>query len=431
MEETNFRTKKNIKHFRQEKADLAEKAHGLLNEIDAETDESAKAEKFKEYKKVKSDLVAVINAIEIEEDKMDLERGMSPISSSIDPEKEFENFGQQLQAVARATTEHVMDPRLKYQAATGLGEAVSSDGGYLVQTEFSNELIERVHATAMLAQKTRRTPISPNSNGIIIPAVDETSRADGSRWGGVRAYWADEAASATASKPKFRQMELKLKKLVGLCYATDELLSDAVALGSVLQRAFAEEFAFKTDDAIVNGDGTGKPLGILAGNSLVTVSKETGQLANTLISENIVKMYARMPASSLRTAEWYINQEVWPQLIQLGHIGGTASTPVFLPPGGLSEAPFGTLMGRPIVPIEQASALGTAGDIIFGDLQEYQWIEKGGIKMDQSIHVKFVEDEMAFRFIYRVDGQPIWNSALTPYKGNDTISPFVALQTRS
>ncbi|MCH8313700.1 MAG: phage major capsid protein, partial [Nitrospinae bacterium] len=245
------------------------------------------------------------------------------------------------------------------------------------------------------------------------------------------AFWASEADTASKSKPKFRLMNLKLKKLIGLVYATDELLADSTALESVMQRAFAEEFGFKVDDAIINGDGAGKPKGILNSDALVTVAKEIGQLANTIVAENIVNMYSRMPASSLRTGEWYINQAVWPQLSMLNVIGGTASTPVFLPPGGLSSAPFGTIMGRPINPIEHCAALGTVGDIIFADLDQYVFIEKGGIKADQSIHVQFLTDEMAFRFIMRVDGQPIQNAALTPFKGTDTISPFVALATRA
>ena len=54
-------------------------------------------------------------------------------------------------------------------------------------------------------------------------------------------------------------------------------------------------------------------------------------------------------------------------------------------------------------------------------------ISKGGVEAASSIHVKFVEDETAFRFVFRVDGQPIWASAVTPFQGSDTVSPFVAL----
>ena len=181
------------------------------------------------------------------------------------PPTPFGSLGEQLQAVAAYTRDpysrHPGVAKLQeIQAATGAGEDVASDGGFLVQTDYTSELLRLVHETGVLAGLTDRKPISANANGLKVNAVDETSRADGSRWGGVRAYWAGEAGALTATKPKYRQMELNLQKLTGLYYATDELLADAVALGAFIQDAFAEEFGFKVDDAIIRGSGAGQPL---------------------------------------------------------------------------------------------------------------------------------------------------------------------------
>ena len=104
---------------------------------------------------------------------------------------------------------------------------------------------------------------------------------------------------------------------------------------------------------------------------------------------------------------------------------------MFVPAGGLPNAPAGTLLGRPIVPIEQCQTLGTVGDIILADLSQYVIADKGGLESASSIHVRFVYDESVFRFVYRVDGQPIWNSALTPFLSANTLSPFVALASRT
>ena len=110
---------------------------------------------------------------------------------------------------------------------------------------------------------------------------------------------------------------------------------------------------------------------------------------------------------------------------------GTGGIPVYMPAGGLSQSPYGTLYGKPVLPVWQCQTLGTKGDIIFADLSQYLLAEKGGIDAASSIHVKFVYDETAFRFVMRVDGQPWWNSALMPYKGTNTQSPFVVLDTRA
>lgn len=348
----------------------------------------------------------------------------------------FKSLGEQLLAVRQAAlSPHNPDPRLLQiqqgiqAAATGASEGVASDGGYAVQTDFSSELLREVHQASVLVSKTRRIPISANANGLKINGVDETSRANGSRWGGVQAYWTAEAGTLTGSKPKYRQIALELNKLTALYYATDELLQDASALGAAAGQAFTEEFSFKLDDALVRGTGAGMPLGVVGHAGTVSITKETNQPAATVLKANLEKMFARHMNPG--RAEWYINQDVWPALFSLTAEVGVGGVPVFLPPGGLSAAPFGMILGRPIVPIEQCESLGTVGDIIFGDWSQYITIDKGGIAQASSIHVAFLTDEEVFRWILRFDGQPIRNSALTPYKGSNSTSPFVTLATRS
>jgi HK97 family phage major capsid protein len=342
----------------------------------------------------------------------------------------FKSFGQQLVAVMRAGMPGgAVDPRL-HNAATGAGEATASDGGFLVQTDFSATLLQDVIATGKLASRCQRIPISGNANSIKINGVDETSRA-ANRYGGIVGYWKGEAAQGTATKPKFRQIELNLRKLIGLCYATDELLADTSALESFIRQAFIGEFGFLIDDAIINGTGVGQPLGILNSGCLVSVAKETGQKAATIVAENIIKMYARMFADSLSNAVWLVNQNTLPQLFTMSLAVGTGGAPIFMPAGGLSSQPYNTILGLPVLPIEQAATLGTVGDIILADLSKYLLAEKGSIQSDVSIHVQFLYDESVFRFIIRLDGQPVRSSALTPYKGSDTLSHFVALATRA
>lgn len=345
----------------------------------------------------------------------------------------FKSFGEQMAAVMRAGAPGGRtDPRL-LNVATGLGESVSSDGGFLVQPDFANDLLQDVFQTGVLASRCRRQPISGTANGIKINGVDEKSRAS-TRYGGIIGYWADEAAEKTASKPKFRQIELSLKKLIGLCYATDELMQDAAALETFVKNAFSGEFGFLLDDAIYNGTGAGMPLGFMNAGCLVTVDKETGQAANTVVAENIIKMYSRRFAGQTGNYVWLYNQNIEPQLFTMSVSVGTGGIPIYMPPGGLSDAPYARLMGLPAIAVEQAAALGTTGDISLVNLQNgYILAEKGGIKSDMSIHVRFIYDEQVFRFVLRVDGQPVRSTALTPYKGGSgaTQSHFVTLATRA
>lgn len=347
----------------------------------------------------------------------------------------FTSFGEQMTAVmVAARPGGRVDPRLyNKRAASGLNETVPSDGGFLVQQDFSTELLQDVFATGILASKCRRIPISGNSNSLKINGIDETSRAS-NRSGGILGYWEEEAALKTETKPKFRKIELNLKKLIGLCYATDELLQDASALEGVIRQGFVSEFGFLLDDAIINGNGAGQPLGILNAGCLVSVAKETGQKAATVVAENVIKMYSRIFATSRPNAVWLINQNIEPQLFTMSLAVGTGGIPIYMPAGGLSGQPYGTLFGRPVIAIEQAATLGTQGDILLCDFQNgYIIAEKGGIASDMSIHVRFQYDEQVFRFVMRVDGMPVRASALIPYKGGAAYnqSHFIALDTRS
>ena len=358
----------------------------------------------------------------------------------INPKEEFRTLGEQLMAVRRASQPGgSVDPRLQAvnrraeeeRAASGMGESVGSDGGFVVQQDFANELALRTYSTGEILTRVRRIPVSANANGLKMNVINETSRANGSRWGGIRVYRTAEAGALTGTKPAFRQMELALKKLTGLLYATDELMQDAAALDAVINEAFPKEMSFVMEDEIINGTGAGQMLGVLNSAALVSVAKETGQGAATVQKENIDKMWARAYAPGRGSMVWLINQDIEPQLDNMSLVIGTGGVPVYLPPGGLSETPFARLKGRQVIPVEYCATLGTVGDILLVDLSQYIMIDKGGMQATMSIHVRFLNDESTFRFIMRNDGQPAWNSALTPFKGTTTLSPYVALATRA
>jgi HK97 family phage major capsid protein len=345
--------------------------------------------------------------------------------------QQFDNFGEFLQCVMRASSPgRVVDPRLSTRAATGLNEGVPSAGGFLVDSVMSTNLMKNVWSTGMILPKINKMSLSGNANAMKINGYDETSRVDGSRAGGIRGYWKNEAAAKTASKPTFRQIELNLKKLIGLCYATDEMLEDVSVLASAIETGFKDEFTFKLEDAIINGTGAGEPLGILNAGCVVSVSKETGQTADTIAFENINKMWSRLMASCRPNAVWLINQDCEPQLRQMSLAIGTGGAPVYTPEGGISVSPYAALFGRPVVPVEYCATVGTVGDIILADFSKYVAIDKGGMKSDVSIHVQFLYDESVFRFVYRFDGQPMLRSAVTPFKGTNTLSHYVTLADR-
>ena len=354
----------------------------------------------------------------------------------------YANIGAQLLDVAAAVNPDLSASRRAEAierlgkvraAASGANETVPSEGGFLVEKDSGSLLDKGAVATGLLSQRCFEVPCSGDSDGLKLTLIDETSRATGSRFGGIQVYMKAEADTVTATKPKFREGIWSLKDCMGIMYATNDLLRDASKLTALVNKWFPAEFGFKIDDEIVNGVGSGHAQGIIPAACTVTQAVETGQnrstAVNKILYENIARMYARLLSSSDPAAIWFINRALLPHIMLMTITGGTASTPVFLPPNGAAGQPYMTLLGKPIIPIEQCQAPGTAGDIILADLNEYLLLTKGGIESQASIHVRFIYDEMTFRWVYRFDGSPIRNKVLTPYKGGSTATqgPFVIL----
>jgi HK97 family phage major capsid protein len=349
-----------------------------------------------------------------------------------DTDKPFSSFGDFLQAVRSSSAPGAaIDSRLLTRAASGMNETSPGDGGFLVQTDQVAGIMKRAYDRALIAGRCRRTGIGANANGLAWYEVNETSRATGSRWGGIRGYWSSEAATVSSSKTAFVKKRLDLEKLLAFVYVTEELLQDTAGMDSLISEIVGNEFAWMLDDAIVNGTGAGKPLGWLNSDAVISVAKRTGQAAKTVVYENIVDMWSRLWAQSRGNSVWYINQDVEPQLNTMAMVVGTGGVPVYLPAGGLSSSPYGSLFGRQVITIEQAATCGTVGDINLVDPSQYLIIDKNGVRKDVSMHVRFLYDEQVFRFTMRVNGMPTWNSALTPANGTLTVSPFVTLAARA
>lgn len=440
-----------MKTLEQLRADLKKAIEALTKFEDGIVDDNGDArdmteEEFGDHTKLLEAVESSSKALEAREksDKIragftaaDGGEGRSPAEPKKEPEK-FKSFGEFLTAVAsdgmNKGEQSIRDPRLVFQKVAGANEAVPSEGGFLVQTDHSSALLEMMHDMGEIMSRVRNIPISANSNGITLPAVDETSRATGSRFGGIRTYWANEGDTVTDSKPKFRNVELKLNKLMGIGYATEELLEDAAAMEALYKQAFAEELTWGVEDSFVNGTGAGKPLGFLNSPALVTVAKESGQAAGSVVTQNIINMWDRLPVRSRRNAVWLVADSQVEAQLQTLTVNGIQQ--LYKVPGTNNATPanevFGTVFARPVIPVEYMAQLGTAGDIALVDLSQYLSIDKGGVKESQSMHVRFLYDEMTFKITYRVDGQPAWNSPLTPANGSSaTKSPFVTLAERA
>lgn len=328
-----------------------------------------------------------------------------------------------------------VDPRLVQNAPTSFGsEGVGEDGGFLVPPDFRQDIAKKIMGEDSLLGRTDQQVSSSNNWS---QPVDETTPWQTS--GGIQAYWDGEADQLTQSKPQFQDRNLRLHRLTALVGVTEELRDDAPALDSYLRSKAPEKFSFKINNALINGTGVGQPLGIMTCPALVTVAKETSQAADTVRFENIAKMWGRLYSPYRSSAVWLINQDVEQQLMQMGSIittpDGTTAVGgaglVYMPPGGLSGSPYGTLLGRPVVVTEACQTVGDLGDIILASLGQYVTVTKtGGIKVDVSMHLWFDYNMNAYRFVMRLAGAPWLSAPISRADGSNTLSSFVALAAR-
>jgi len=392
-----------------------------------------------ELKAVKEQLAAVENLEN--RAKANASREPGRVTSDNEAKRPFASLGENLFAIACAMSPRDafqglggnVDKRLYEQLSpTGASSAVPADGGFGISSDFSTALLNRARETARIFPLTNQIPIGEGSDSLELPYIDETSRVNGSRFGGVQAYWTGEADAPTATKPKFSRHEIRLESLKCLMYATERLLRNAPAMAAVFENAFASEIAFKLDDAIWRGDGVGKPLGFsvqnFGGALMVSVAKKSAQVADTFVIENATSMLSRLYREPGDRIVWFCNPDVIGQfpLMTVGQ------QPVFLPNNSVAGAiQYGTFLGFPVIPVEQAETLGDAGDVVLANMSKYVTITKGGVRAAQSMHVRFIYDEMTFKWAIDVNGQSAIKQPVTPFKGSNTLSPFVTTAARA
>jgi len=349
----------------------------------------------------------------------------------------FSNLGEFAKSVVdwgRGTR----DPRIIQNASlsTYSSEGIGADGGVAVPPEFRANIQQLVTGEDSILGRCDAQPT--NSNLVIVPTDEDTVWGSS---GGVRVYRRAEAGTMSQSKIALKDITVRIEEMYALVPVTDGLLRDAPMLANFLGTKAGQKLNFKITDEIINGTGSqGQMLGILNAPCTVSVAKESSQAAATIVAANILKMYARMPDAVRRNAVWLINQDIEPQLLSInttfkdavGSAGIAAGVSGLIPEGGLRYDPTnGTLMGRPIIATEACQTIGTVGDIVLAYLPGYfAPYEAGGVRSDMSMHLWFDQGVSAFRWTFRIGGQPWLSAPIARKNGSNTLSHFVTLATR-
>jgi len=346
----------------------------------------------------------------------------------------FKNLAEQLRAVKKFATEGIVDERLnrlnnefKNAAPLGANESVGDEGGFAVQSDFAGLMMESAATSGQILPRVDRYEITSNANRVEWTDIDESSVAT-TVFGGVQVYWEGEGLGATATQPKLSQKEIKLCKLLGFAYATYELEQDSNFISQLYTRAFTLAIQRELEGCVIDGTGVGKPLGFLNSGAISTITKETGQAADTIIWDNLSKMFNRAYNKRDPGYIWLGHPDTAEQFDFMQFPVGTGGVPVYLQEA--KEGSLSTLKGHPIVESDHCSAIGDAGDMNYVNLKEYLLITKGGVQADTSMHVAFLTAQNCFRFIFRANGMPKKATKLTIKNSSIQRSSFVTLGAR-
>lgn len=428
-----MRTSKKLRDLQAKKAGLVASARAMTDLAETEARDFSEDE-IKQFDAISEQVKTVNAAIDRENaliaEEASLGAGVQYIEVTDNAEKDgkrgFKSFGEFAQAVKSASVGGGgIDQRLTIGAAApGVygNEGSGVDGGFLVPPDYSREIFTLSLTEDSLLPMTDNIDIS--SNSMVFPKDVTTP------WGtdGVRAYWQNEASLATATKPKLEAATLRLNKLMALVPLTDELIADQSALDSYLPGKVADSIRWKTNEALLFGNGNGQPLGAFNSGALVMQTKESGQATQTIVINNIAKMIARLMPGSYARAIWLITPDALPAIFTLT----LGNYPIYMAPNmGAQQNPYGTLMGRPIMVSQHSPAFSSQGDLSLIDPSYIRSITKaGGVKTDTSIHLYFDADATAFRSTFRVDAQPKIVAPVSQAKGSNTLSPFIQLEAR-
>lgn len=333
----------------------------------------------------------------------------------------FKTLGEFAVAVHNTVRGGGRDERL--QAAGNTHEGGGDAGeGFLLPPQFREEIWDLAPQYDEFGGLVDEEPTSARSVKVL---RDETTPWGGS---GIQSYWRAEGSTMTASKMAQKEGTVPLHNLYTLALSTEELLEDAPRMNNRLSVKAAQAMMYKKNLAIVEGTGSGQPLGWYDSGAMVTVAKESGQAADTINATNIINMYSRLLMVPGSLPFWMANSDTLPQLMTMT-IG---DTPVWTPPNGLSGAPNGFVLGLPLRLSEFAKTLGDKGDIQV--IQPKGWYgvrHASGVKFATSIHLYFDQAVEAFRWLFRYGGQPHLSAPVSPKNGSATKSHFVALAERA
>lgn len=366
-------------------------ADGLLSAEDTAT-----------YDKMEADVVALGKEIERLERQANIDAELSRPTSSPITNQPGSGNGEEPKT-GRATSEYRQNfwnmMRSKSpmpQVVNALQVGTDSEGGYLVPDEYERTLVEALEEENIFRQLAK--VIQTSSGDRKIPVVATKGSAS----------WIDEEGAFTESDDSFSQVSIGAYKLGTMIKVSEELLIDSVFdLESYISREFARRIGAKEEEAFFTGDGTGKPLGILA----TTGGAETGVTAasaTAITADELIDLFYSLKSPYRRNAVWLLNDSTIKAIRKLKDNQGQ-----YLWQPSLTAGTPDTILGRPVRTSAYMPAIAAeAKTIAFGDFSYYWIADRQGRSFKRLNELYAANGQVGFLASQRVDGKLILPEAI-------------------
>lgn len=246
------------------------------------------------------------------------------------------------------------------------------DGGYLVTPSISENIVRTVFETSPLRKIASVEVISSDS----LEIIEDKDEAD--------AGWTTETGTRSdTDAPQIAKKTIPVHELYAQPKATQKLIDDAsIDIEAWLAEKLADVFSRKENTAFINGDGVGKPRGILtydAGTSWGEIEQIHSGVSATITADGIIKLYYALKEDYATRSTFLMNRAS----VQAVRLLKESTTDQYLWQPGLAAGAPDTLLGVPVI---QAADMPTPNtdtlSVAFGDFsQAYQIVDRTGIRV--------------------------------------------------
>ena len=285
---------------------------------------------------------------------------------------------------------------IRPEVSDALQVGTDSEGGYLVPDEFEKTLVEALEEENIFRKLAHVINTSSGDRKIPVVATKGT------------ASWVDEEGLIPDSDDSFGQVSIGAYKLGTLIKVSNELLADSVFnLEAYISKEFGRRCGSKEEDAFFNGDGTGKPTGILH----ATLGAEVGvtsKNATDITADDVIDLFYSLKAPYRKRAVWILNDSTVKAIRKLKDGNGN-----YIWQPALTAGSPDTILGRPVYTSAYVPTI-AAGNrtVIFGDLGYYWIADRQGRTFKKLSELYATTDQTGFVATQRVDGKLILREAV-------------------